>query len=336
MIHVSIVGASGYSGIEVLRFLLKRKDVVVDALYANTAAGQRVDQQYPAFINATDLVFKHMEEIPSIQSDLVFVALPSGEGQHAVPAILKTGARVIDLGGDFRLKDPLLYEQYYNHKHTAVDLLPSAVYGLPEINKSSIRTAKLVANPGCYPTSVILGLLPALNADFIESDSISVTSMSGVTGAGRMANIAFRFSELNENIRAYKIGNHQHIPEIETTLSTATNKQVCLSFIPHLVPLNRGIYTTIHAPLKRSISSEEAIEAYRLFYKDQPFVRVRRSIPALTDVQHTNFCDIFVAIDERTNKAFLLSTIDNLVKGAAGQAIQNMNIMFGVDEREGL
>ena len=160
--------------------------------------------------------------------------------------------------------------------------------------------------------------------------------MSGVTGAGRMANVAYSFSELNENVRAYKIDSHQHLPEIETTLAMATNKSVRLSFIPHLVPLNRGIYTTIHALLKLSISSEEALEAYRAFYRDQPFVRVRTSIPALNDVQRTNFCDVFVAIDDRTNKAFILSTIDNLVKGAAGQAIQNMNIMYGVDEREGL
>jgi N-acetyl-gamma-glutamyl-phosphate reductase len=244
--------------------------------------------------------------------------------------------RMIDLGGDFRLPSAALYQEYYSHPHAAPELLGTSVYGLPEINFGRIREASLVANPGCYPTSAILALLPALSADLVAPEGIVVNSLSGVSGAGRSASLELSFSEVNENIRAYKIGTHQHIPEIESVLAAATGKGVSLSFVPHLVPITRGIYTTVHANLRRDLSAGEAHTIYSSFYSAAPFVRVKKQIPQITGVVRTNFCDLFVTVEPRTRQLVIISVIDNLVKGAAGQAIQNMNIMFALPQEKGL
>jgi len=252
---------------------------------------------------------------------------------RVVPALRGRVGRIIDLGGDFRLADAGEYEKFYGRPHTAPDLLGSAVYGLPELNRERIRDASFVCNPGCYPTSVILGLLPALKAKIIKPSGLVVTSMSGVSGAGRSSSVELSYSEVNESIRAYKVGSHQHLPEIRSVLEAVASVPVTLSFIPHLVPLTRGIYTTIHADLQQPVTTADLLSVYESHYAGEPFVRVRREIPEIRSVTYTNYCDMTVHVDTATGKLVILSVIDNLVKGAAGQALQNMNIMFGLPER---
>jgi len=269
-------------------------------------------------------------------ADVAFVALPSGEAMHVVPQLLSVANRVIDLGGDFRLPSAELYSEYYKHQHVSPSLLSEAVYGLPELNAEAIRTARLVANPGCYPTSVLLALLPALKSGIIERTGIVINSLSGVSGAGRSASVDLSFSEVNENVRAYKIGTHQHIPEIKTVLDRSVGEPVSFSFVPHIVPMTRGIYTTIHADLAGSFTDAELYDLYETFYAEAPFVRMRREIPQVRDIARTNYCDLHLTVESRTRKLILISAIDNLVKGAAGQAIQNMNIILGCPQQRGL
>ncbi len=336
MIRVGIVGASGYSGAELMRLLLPREDVCIELVTAATSVGQRVDALYPSLAGRTSLVFEPFDASRFNGLDVAFISLPSGEGMKVVPQLVGKVKHVIDLGGDFRLRSAEAYQLYYKHQHTATNLLPEAVYGLPELNKAAVKTSRLIANPGCYPTSAILGLLPALVRGVVEEKGIVINALSGVSGAGRSANVEMSFAELNENIRAYKVGNHQHIPEIQSVLSGACGKDVSFSFIPHLVPLTRGIYSTIHATLKQPISTEDVLALYESYYKDAPFVRIVRQVPQLRAVTWTNFCDIGLFVQERTGQLIILSVIDNLVKGAAGQAIQNMNILFGLPEEKGL
>lgn len=336
MVEVGIIGASGYSGAELMRLLSSRPDVHIAKAIAGTSAGKRVDELYPGFTSVVDLKFESFNADQLEGLDVVFIALPSSEAMNIVPQLLNRVGRIIDLGGDFRLPTPDLYEQFYLHKHTAPSLLSEAVYGLPELNKPQIADAHLVANPGCYPTSAILPLLPLLKSGLISSKGIVINSLSGVSGAGRSASVEMSFAEVNENIRAYKIGNHQHIPEIQSVLEQATGQRVGLSFVPHLVPITRGIYSTIHADLVVSTTAGDVNEVYREFYADAPFIRIRQTIPQVKDVVMTNFCDIAFFIEPRTNQLIITSTIDNLVKGAAGQAIQNMNIMLGLPEETGL
>ncbi|MCX6138429.1 MAG: N-acetyl-gamma-glutamyl-phosphate reductase [Ignavibacteriales bacterium] len=336
MFTVSILGASGYAGAELVRLLSSRPDVSISALGAHSAAGQRMDALYPALTGRIDLVLESLEEASAHHVDCAFVALPSGEGQKIVPLLLKNAKRVIDLGGDFRLQDTTLYEKYYKHAHHEKDLLREAVYGLPELNKSAIAAARLIANPGCYPTSIILGLLPALTGEIVEPEGIAIVSMSGISGAGRTSTVDFSFSELNDNIRAYKIGAHQHLPEIESVLTGASGRTVTVSFVPHLVPLTRGIYSTIHARLCGEMAAADILKRYRQFYREAPFVRMREQIPQLGAVANTNYCDIGLTVDVRTRQLIITSTIDNLLKGAAGQAVQNFNIMLGLPETTGL
>ncbi len=265
--------------------------------------------------------------------DCVFIGLPSGEAMRVVPALQGRVGRIIDLGGDFRLADPKVYEAYYGRPHTAPALLGQAQYGLPELYRDRIRSASLIANPGCFPTGAILGLLPALKENVIRPEGIVITSMSGVSGAGRSSSVELSFTEVNESIRAYRVGKHQHSPEIRSVLEDAAGAPVSLSFVPHLVPLTRGIYSTIHAELQEPVTTGDVLALYEHYYAGEPFVRVRREIPEIKAVAYTNFCDLTVIVDPATRKLIILSVIDNLVKGAAGQALQNMNIMFGYPER---
>ncbi len=336
MIKAVIVGASGYSGAELLRLLSAHPGVSVRSVTAHQAAGKRVEDLYPVFSGDVDLVFRELHDHGSQDADFVFVALPSGEAMGIVPSLLERGCRVIDLGGDFRLPDAGLYEEFYRHEHTARGLLSAAVYGLPELSTEQIRTARLVANPGCYPTSAILPLLPLLMGRLIRPDGIVINSLSGASGAGRSASVDMSFSELNENARPYKIGRHQHIPEIESVLGRACGHAVSVSFVPHLIPITRGILTTIHAQPNGSCTEAELFDALTTFYRDAPFVRVKRQIPQIKDVVRTNYCDIMCTVDPRTGQIILVSVIDNLVKGAAGQAVQNMNIMAGLPQETGL
>lgn len=334
---VSIVGASGYSGAELVRILRGHPHVRIHKLFANTASGKKVDEVYPWFGKTVDMAFETYSVKAACSSDVVFLALPSGEAMHVVPELLDQGKRIVDLGGDFRLPDANLYEQYYKHKHAAPSLLGRSVYGLPEWNREAIRTASLVANPGCYPTGAILPLVPLLKEGAIGVDGLVVSSLSGVSGAGRSNSQDLSFVEVNENVRAYKVGAHQHIPEIQTTLAALTGKRGSFTFVPHLIPITRGIYTSIFASLNKSVSGEDVMEIYNKYYAEEPFIRVSSSsIPEVKNVNRTNFIDIGFRIQPDNGRLIMMSTIDNLVKGAAGQAVQNMNIMFGFRETEGL
>jgi len=332
MISVAIVGASGYSGAELLRLLARREDVTIVSAMAGKHAGQRIDALYPDLTGVMDRTFDAVDGAGADGADIAFLALPSGESMNLVPGLQRKVGRIIDLSGDFRLNDPLLYRQFYGRDHAAADLLGSAVYGLPELNRDAIAAARLVANPGCYPTGALLGLLPALQGRAIDPRHIIVNALSGVSGAGRSAAIELSFTEVNENVRAYKVATHQHIPEIRSVLERATGTTVRLSFIPHLIPINRGIYTTISADLARSLSQQEALALYTEYYGASPFVRVRQGIPEIRGVVHTNYCDIGVVVEAQTNRLIIMTVLDNMVKGAAGQAVQNMNLMLGLPE----
>lgn len=334
---VSIVGASGYSGAELLKILLRHRDVNVKKVFANNNAGKRVDEVYGVFRSQTNLVYEKYSPDQISDSDIVFVALPSGDAMHVVPELLKANKRVIDLGGDFRLKDASTYQKFYKHEHVSKEFLAKSVYGLPEWNGEKIRNAQLVANPGCYATSAILPLIPLIRENIIEEKGIVISALSGVSGAGRSASIELSFSEVNESVRAYKVGVHQHTPEIESVIRDASGRDVTVTFVPHLIPITRGINTSVYARLKRTATQEEIAAIYQKYYSKAPFVRVDgAAIPEIKNVNYTNFCDIGFRIDESNKTIVLISVIDNLVKGAAGQAVQNMNIMFGFNETEGL
>jgi N-acetyl-gamma-glutamyl-phosphate reductase len=335
-LRVAVVGASGYSGAEVVRLLSRRPDVELAALVAHSAAGQPLDALYPDLTGAVGTLLTGLDQLDPGDADVVFIALPSGEGMAAAESLVTGRARLIDLGGDLRLKDTGLYRSYYGHEHVAPEALRNSVYGLPELRREAIRTARVVANPGCYPTSALLALLPALEAGLVETEGITICSMSGVSGAGRSAKVEMSFAEVNENLRAYKVLAHQHVPEIESVLGEVSGTPVKVSFVPHLVPLTRGIHTTIHCRLRRPLGQEEVQALYRERYVSAPFVRVRTAPPEVRAVAHTNYCDVFPAVNERTGQLILFSVIDNLVKGAAGQAVQNMNLMFGFPEDHGL
>jgi N-acetyl-gamma-glutamyl-phosphate reductase len=328
-----IVGASGYTGGELLRLLAGGGQARVVRVSANASAGKPVGAVHASLRGVYTLVFEEFGAERFDGLDCVFVALPSGEAMRVVPALSGRVGRIIDLGGDFRLADAAVYETYYGRRHTAPDLLGKAVYGLPELNRERIRTASFVANPGCYPTSALLGLLPALQENVIRPEGIVITAMSGVSGAGRSSSVELSFTEVNESIRAYKVGKHQHLPEIRSVLEGAAGVPVSLSFVPHLVPLTRGIFTTIHADLQRPVTTGDVLALYERRYAAEPFVRVRQDVPEIRAVAYTNFCDMTVMVEPSTQKLVILSVIDNLVKGAAGQALQNMNIMFGYPER---
>lgn len=335
--QISILGASGYSGAELLKILLRHSDVEVTRVFANSSAGKRVDELYPQFRSLTNLVYQEYSPDHVASDDLIFIALPSGEAMKYVPALLDAGKRVIDLGGDFRLHDAALYSKYYKHEHTATHYLGRSVYGLPEWNREKIRTAQLIANPGCYVTSALLPLLPLIKEGLIETTGITISSLSGVSGAGRSASVDLSFTEANETVKAYKAGVHQHTPEIETVLHDVGGQSATITFVPHLIPITRGIYSTMFVQPKHTLTSDTVEAAYAKHYAAAPFVRlIGNAVPEIKHVQLTNFCDIGWKVYERNGQIILHSVIDNLVKGAAGQAVQNMNLMFGFNETKAL
>ncbi|MCM8790525.1 MAG: N-acetyl-gamma-glutamyl-phosphate reductase [Candidatus Omnitrophica bacterium] len=335
MLKVGVVGATGYAGEEVIKILLNHKDVAITELSAIIDKEEPISSLLPIFKGKLDIVCKKPNVEMASKVDLVFLGLPHKVSMEIAPAFLEAGKLVIDLSADYRL-DADTYEKWYGTSHKDIANLPRAVYGLPELYSDEIKKAKLLANPGCYPTGIILGIAPALIGKVIERCGIISDSKSGATGAGRKADIGLIFCEVNENLRAYKVNEHQHKPEINRILSRVAGADVDIIFTPHLVPMNRGILSTIYMKLVKSLDTKDAVEIYRKFYDGKPFVRIcdAGKFPQIRDVVGTNYCDIGLKVTASTLIA--VSCIDNLKKGAAGQAVQNMNIMCGFKETEAL
>ncbi len=333
-LRAAIFGASGYTGGELMRLVSRHSSVVLDKVFAKSLAGSLVSEVHSWHEEET--IFQEFSGIDEVDAEICFLALPHGESMDIAPALLSQGKIVIDLSGDHRLKDTALFEKYYKKPQTSGEILNEAVYGLPEWNSEAIRAGRFVSNPGCYATSAVLALAPVLVDRMIEPDSIIINSMSGVSGAGRKAAVEYSFVEVNENIRAYKVGDHQHIPEIETVLSDISGEPVKITFTPHLIPITRGIYSTITAELSSSYSNDDVQEAFGKHYANKPFVRLTNTAPEIRKVANTNFIDIYAQVLPERNQVIIISTLDNLVKGAAGQAIQNMNLVCGFPETEGL
>ncbi|MDR0985252.1 MAG: N-acetyl-gamma-glutamyl-phosphate reductase [Endomicrobium sp.] len=340
MIKVGIVGVTGYTGEELIKILSVHPKVEITGLYGRkSSVGKKLEIIYPN-IKSTNLVVEKFN-IKNIteKSDVVFLALPHGVALNIVPDILDKGIKVIDLSADYRLTNPIKYEQWYNTPHTSKSYISKAVYGLPELNYEDIKKTSLIANPGCYPTSVILGCIPAIINNLIDLSNIIIDSKSGISGAGRK-NAEEYYDNEHPNFKAYKLaGQHRHIPEIEQELEIISGiNNIVLSFSPHIIPMERGMLSTIYFDMKKRIEESSIIDIYKNFYKKNFFIKIFENpiLPNVKDVLHTNFCELGIKVDKRTNKLIIVSIIDNLVKGASGQAVQNMNIMFGLEEYIGL
>ncbi len=338
MVKVAVVGGTGYAGAELVRVLSAHPHVQLSMITSRQYAGQLFSDVYPGMAGIVNLTCQGFsEEAVSEAADLVFTALPHKASMGVVPGLIRRGKRVIDLSADFRFKEPALYEAWYE-PHEAKDLLKTAVYGLPELYFDEIQKASLVGNPGCYPTSVLLPLLPVIKAPFIDCGSIIADSKSGTSGAGRSVSLATHFCEVNESFKAYKVAEHRHNPEMDEVLSHFTGRTIHVTFTPHLVPMTRGMLTTIYVGLKENISTHDMASRLDSFYADKPFVRICPvgRFPNTIYVKGTNYCDIGFQVAGGTKRLILISVIDNLVKGASGQAVQNMNIMLGLPQTAGL
>jgi N-acetyl-gamma-glutamyl-phosphate reductase len=335
----AIIGGTGYGAIELIRLIQNHPYLEVGTVVSNSQAGSNFSDSYPHLTDIVNLSLEKFDpEMIRKQNDIVFLATPSGVSSKMVPQLLETGIKVIDLSGDFRLRSQSEYETWYKHTAPEEEYLSKAVYGLSEVYAEDIKGATLIANPGCYPTATTIGLIPILKANLADSQSIIIDAKSGVSGAGRGLSLTAHYAEINENLKAYKLGAHQHIPEIEQVLSDESGSPITISFTTHLVPMTRGIMCSIYINLNEKMTTEEAIELYNQFYETHPFVRIRQNgnVPATKEVLGSNYCDIGLHVDPRTNRLTIISVIDNLVKGAAGQAIQNANIMNNWDVRAGL
>jgi len=336
--NVGIIGATGYTGVELLRLLLHHPEVEVTALTSQKYAGVPVDQVFPSLGKRLPLKCEELSvEKISEKTDFIFTAVPHKTAMETVPLFYRSGKRVVDLSADFRLKDAAVYERWYQ-KHTATDLLGESVYGLPELHRDKIRNAKIVGNPGCYPTGALIGLIPMIKKGLITPEGIVVDSKSGVSGAGRDVVLESLFCEVNEGVKAYKIFAHRHTPEIEQELSLLGRKKIAVTFVPHLIPMDRGILSTLYVRLINKINTEELLGAFHEFYGKEPFIRIlpKGKLPNTKNVRGSNFCDIGVTVSETDGRAVVVTAIDNLVKGASGEAVQNMNIMLGYPETLGL
>lgn len=335
MIKVGIVGGTGYTGVELLRLLSRHPGVELKAITSRKEAGLRVDAMFPSLRGRVDLAFSAPESAGLAQCDVVFFATPNGIAMNEAVALLDVGVRVIDLAADFRIRDIAEWEKWYGMTHAAPSLVAEAVYGLPEVNREAIRGARLVANPGCYPTAVQLGFLPLIEAGVIDTATLIADCKSGVSGAGRKAEVGALFAESTDSFKAYGVAGHRHLPEIRQGLSRVSGAPVGLTFVPHLTPMVRGIHATLYGRLDRDIDLQALFEQR---YHDEPFVDVlpAGSHPETRSVRGANLCRIAVHRPQGGDTVVVLSVIDNLVKGAAGQAVQNLNLMFGFDEAAGL
>jgi N-acetyl-gamma-glutamyl-phosphate reductase len=341
-VRVAIVGATGYGGAELIRLLQAHSQVQIASVISTSNAGVPIADGFPHLNQIMVQVLDALEvEAIASKADVVFLATPAGVSAELSPKLLEAGLKVIDISGDYRLKSPALYEQYYKHKPAPEAELAKAVYGLSEVFGDEVKSAALVANPGCYPTATLLGLVPAVKEGWIDPATIIIDAKSGVSGAGRGVNLGVHFAEVNENFTAYKVNRHQHTPEIEQALGRVAGKPVVTTFNAHLVPMTRGIMSTMYASIVGgggARTEEDFIELYNNYYEGRHFVRVRSKgkWPSTKEVSGSNYCDIGFSVDERTGRVTIISVIDNIVKGAAGQAIQNLNLMMGWEETTGL
>ncbi|MDD5248796.1 MAG: N-acetyl-gamma-glutamyl-phosphate reductase [Rhodocyclaceae bacterium] len=335
MIKVGIVGGTGYTGVELLRLLAQHPMVELAAITSRGEAGTAVADMFPSLRGRVSLKFSDPREAPLDRCDVVFFATPNGVAMQQAATLLAAGARIIDLAADFRIKDVALWEKWYGMKHAAPDLVAAAVYGLPEVNREAIKSARLVANPGCYPTATQLGFLPLVASGCVDTDHLIADVKSGVSGAGRKAETHIMFAEASDNFKAYGVPGHRHLPEIRQGLALAAGRDVGLTFVPHLTPIIRGIHATLYARLTKEVDFQALFERH---YTQEPFVDVlpANSHPETRSVRAANTCRMAVHRPQGGDTLVVLSVIDNLVKGAAGQAVQNMNLMFGCEECSGL
>ena len=337
MIKAAIIGATGYAGEELIRILLGHPQIKICDLVAKIERSTPISSIFPWLENKLDLECNSQIDVEAISknNDVIFLALPHRVSMESAPSFLSAGMKVIDFSADYRLKDLNEYQKWYGVEHKSKEFVKNSVYGLCELNREKIKKANLIANPGCYPTGAILTCAPFLKEGIVEPDII-IDAKSGTSGAGRTASVSLLFSEVNENFKAYKVCTHQHSPEIVQELEFQAKGKVHISFVPHLVPMNRGILSTIYMSLKKNVSVFEAVDVLKKFYQDEPFVRVKQAdeFPEIKDVRGSNFCDIGIKIDQK--RLIAVAAIDNLVKGAAGQAVQNCNIMFSLEETMGL
>ncbi|BDH62620.1 N-acetyl-gamma-glutamyl-phosphate reductase [Lysinibacillus sp. PLM2] len=335
---VGIVGATGYGGLELIRFLHNHPEVEKVHLFTSSDEGAVFSSRFGHLLTIHDDPLKKIDVNALSKFDVIFTSTPSGVTSKLLPPLVDVGPKLIDLSGDYRLKNPLDYEKWYKKDPAPVELLNDSVYGLTEWNEEEIKHASLIANPGCYPTAVLLSILPFVKENLIDSRFLVIDAKSGVSGAGNKPSQATHFSETNENFSIYKINEHQHIPEIEQAIDLFAGVKTTISFNTHLVPMTRGILSTTYAPAMEGFTEKQLVECLLDTYKNNPFVRIVTDVNSIgtNRVKGSNFCDILVKLDNRTNRVTIVSVIDNLVKGAAGQAIQNMNVQFGLPQTDGL
>lgn len=336
--NVSIIGASGYSGLELIRLLNNHPYFKIASLHSSTRAGQYIHEENPHLMHITQK-FEPIEpsEIAK-ESEVVFLATPSGVSAKLVQSFMETGIKVIDLSGDLRLKEERLYKEWYKKEPAPIDAVSKAVYGLSEWNEENIKTAQVIANPGCYATAALLGLAPLSQQKLLKNNSIVIDAKSGVSGAGRTAQLGSMYTEVNENLKIYKVHQHQHIPEIEQQLAWWQENKTMIEFNTHLVPMTRGIMATMYVELNEQLTTVQLLDLYKVAYEKHHFVRIQLEgiYPSTKQVFGSNYCDIGISLNERTGRVTIVSVIDNLMKGAAGQAVQNANLICGFEETTGL
>lgn len=337
--NIGIVGATGYGGVELIRFLQNHPHVTLKAIISTSQSGTEFTEIYP---HLTSIIKQKLEPLDveklAKELDLIFFATPAGVSKEMIPQFVERGVRCIDVSGDFRLKDPEKYATWYKQSPAEEKYVQQAVYGLSEIFAEAIKEATILANPGCYPTATLLGLTPLVQQGLIANNSIIIDAKSGVSGAGRGVSLGTHFCEVNENVKAYKLGAHQHIPEIEQVLEQVGGEAIKVTFSTHLIPMTRGIMCTMYADLVEPKTTKDIIQFFQEFYAGKPFIRIRPEgeWPATKEVYGSNYCDLGFMVDPRTNRLTIVSVIDNVVKGAAGQAVQNLNLMLGWPETTGL